>query len=94
MRSRQTALSLLPAVLFTSGMIGLPVLFLFVLGFFKIERGNFTSAPTTEAYASIFTDHFYIEMFFRSLWIALFVTLLCLLVGYPIAYLFYRAKGR
>jgi ABC-type spermidine/putrescine transport system permease subunit I len=94
MRARQTALSLLPAVLFTFGMIGLPVLFLFALGFFNIERGNFTSVPTTAAYASIFTDEFYLEMFFRSLWIALFVTLLCLLIGYPIAYLFYRAKGR
>jgi len=94
MRSRQTVLSLLPAVLFTTGMIGLPVVFLFVLGFFKIERGNFTAVPTTDAYASIFKDPFYLEMFFRSLWIALFVTFLCLLIGYPIAYLFYRAKGR
>ncbi len=94
MRSRYTVWSLLPAVLFTAGMIGLPTLFLFVLGFFKIERGNFTRVFTTEAYAAILKDRFYVEMFFRSLWIALFVTLLCLLIGYPIAFLFYRAKGR
>jgi ABC-type spermidine/putrescine transport system permease subunit I len=94
MRPRQTTWSLLPAVLFTSVMVGLPVLFLFVLGFFKTERGDFTSVFTTEAYASIFKDQFYVGMFLRSLWIALFVTLLCLLIGYPIAYLFYRAKGR
>jgi ABC-type spermidine/putrescine transport system permease subunit I len=94
MRSRQTTWSLLPAVLFTAVMVGLPVLFLFVLGFLKTERGTFTSAFSTKAYASIFKDEFYVEMFLRSLWIALFVTLLCLLIGYPIAYLFYRAKGR
>jgi len=75
-------------------MIGLPVIFLFVLSFFRIERGIFTSAFTTEAYTSIFKDGFYLEMAFRSLWIAFFVTVLCLLIGYPIAFLFYRAKGR
>jgi ABC-type spermidine/putrescine transport system permease subunit I len=94
MQSRRTTWSLLPAVLFTSVMAGLPVLFVFVLGFFKTERGNFTTEFTTTAYASIFKDRFYVEMFIRSLWIALFVTLLCLIIGYPIAYLFYRARGR
>jgi spermidine/putrescine transport system permease protein len=28
----------------------------------------------------------YVEIYFRSLWMAIFTTLLCLLIGYPIAY--------
>ena len=93
-KARQTRWGILPAVLFTTGMIGLPILFLFALGFFQVDRGTFSGKFSMEAYASIFRDTFYAEVFFRSLWIALLVTALCLLIGYPIAYLYYRAKGR
>jgi ABC-type spermidine/putrescine transport system permease subunit I len=75
-------------------MIGLPILLLFVLGFLRIDRGTFTGKFSIQGYASIFSDSFYAQVFLRTLWIAILVTLLCLVVGYPIAYLFYRAKGR
>ena len=87
-------LGVTPAVIFTAGMIGLPVLLLFMLGFLQIDRGTFSGKFSAKGYASVVTDPFYAQVFLRTLWIALAVTLLCLLIGYPIAYLFYRARGR
>jgi len=94
MRLVKAKLGVAPALLFTTAMIGLPTLFLFVLGFLDIDRGTFTGKLSAQGYASVFTDPFYALVFVRTLWIALLVTFLCLLIGYPIAYLFYRAKGR
>jgi ABC-type spermidine/putrescine transport system permease subunit I len=94
MNSGKSKWGFLPATIFTTLMIGLPVLLLFVLGFLKIDRGTFTGKFSIQGYASIFSDSFYAQVFLRTLWIAILVTLLCLVVGYPIAYLFYRAKGR
>ena len=81
-------------MIFTAAMIGLPVIFLFLLGFLKIDRGVFTGKFSPEGYAAIFTDPYYAQVFLRTLAIALLVTLLCLLLGYPIAFFFYRTQGR
>jgi len=94
MSSDKSRWGFLPAVVFTTLMIGLPVLLLFVLGFLDIDRGTFTGKFSLQGYASVVSDPFYAEVFLRTLWIAALVTLLCLVIGYPIAYLFYRAKGR
>src|SRR5271156_4757969 len=75
-------------------MVGLPLLLLFGLGFLQIERGVFTGHFSMHGYAAIFADPFYAQVFLRTLSIAVAVTVLCLLFGYPIAYLFYRANGR
>ena len=84
---------LVPATLFTVGMIGLPVLFLFFLGFLRVDRGNLSGGFSMHGYASVFTDPFYLFVFLRTLAIAAGVTVLCLLIGYPIAFLFHRARG-
>ncbi len=91
---RGSIAGVLPALAFTTVMVGLPLLLLFGLGFLQVERGTFTGHFSAHGYAGIFTDPFYAQVFARTLSIALGVTLLCLLFGYPIAYLFYRASGR
>ena len=82
-----------PAVLFTTGIIGLPILFLFVLGLLRVQRGNVTGGFSLHGYASVFGDPFYFFVFLRTLSIATGVTGLCLLIGYPIAFVFHRARG-
>jgi len=86
--------TLLPAVAFTVFMIGLPVLFLFALGFLQIQRGSFTGKFSAQGYTSVVSDPFYAQVFLRTLLIASGVTLLCLIIGYPIAFFFYRSRGR
>jgi putative spermidine/putrescine transport system permease protein len=92
--SRGSIAGAIPAVVFTGVMVGLPLLLLFGLGFLQIDRGVFTGHISMHGYASIFTDPFYAQVFVRTFLIAVVVTLLCLLFGYPIAYLFYRSRGR
>jgi len=46
---------------------------------------------TLESYARVFTDALYLELFLKSLWYALLTTLLCLLLGYPLALLIARS---
>jgi ABC-type spermidine/putrescine transport system permease subunit I len=86
--------SVVPAVVFTAAMIGIPVLFLFVLGFLKIDRGVFTGKFSPAGYSAIFTDPYYLQVFVRTLGISWLVTVLCLLLGYPIAFLFHRAGDK
>ncbi len=44
-------------------------------------------------YRTILLDHFYVSAYFSSLKIALFSTIGCLLIGYPMAYCIARAEG-
>ena len=83
-----------PAVLFTAAMLGLPLALLFSFGFFEINRGVFTGKVSAHGYIAIFSDPFYAQVFLRTLLIASFVTAVCLLFGYPIAYVFHRASAR
>jgi ABC-type spermidine/putrescine transport system permease subunit I len=91
---RGSIAGVIPALVFTTVMVGLPLLLLFGLGFLEIQRGAFTGRLSMHGYADIFTDPFYAQVFGRTLMIAVVVTLLCMLFGYPIAYLFYRSSGR
>jgi ABC-type spermidine/putrescine transport system permease subunit I len=91
---RGSIAGVLPALVFTSVMVGLPLLLLFGLGFLQVERGVFTGHLSAHGYSGIFTDPFYAQVFLRTFLIAMGVTLLCIFFGYPIAYLFYRSRGR
>jgi ABC-type spermidine/putrescine transport system permease subunit I len=74
-------------------MAALPLLLLFGLGFLEIDRGVFTGRVSMRGYGAIFTDPFYAQVFLRTLAIAGTVTLLCLIFGYPIAYVYHRSHG-
>lgn len=41
-----------------------------------------------------FLDPLYLQIFFRSVWIAVLTTVICLVVGYPFAYFIVRQPGR
>jgi putative spermidine/putrescine transport system permease protein len=74
-------------------MVALPLLMLFFLGLLQVSNGSFTGHLSLHGYGSVFGDRFYLFVFLRTLAIATGVTLLCLLIGYPIAYVFHHAQG-
>ena len=45
-------------------------------------------------YVKIFTDSFYLGVVWNTLWLSAVVTALCVVVGYPVAYLLVRHAGR
>ncbi len=78
----------LPASLFFLVFFVLPTASLFALSFNKGVAGSvaFTSALTLENYVRVFTRAIYYEAIGRSVGIGILVSLLCLALGYPLAY--------
>ena len=91
---QQFPLTLVPATLYLALMMLVPLLLLFSFGFLEIQRGVPTGQITFSAYREILTDPFYWFVFLRTFLIASTVTGLCLLLGYPIAYLYSLASKR
>ena len=49
--------------------------------------GNFIVNITSSNYAFIFSDFFYLQSYLNSLSLAFTSTLICLIIGYPIAFM-------
>jgi len=71
-----------------------PLILVFVVSF--ASRGAYGGIQwigTLANYASIF-DPLYLQIFWRSLWMAALTTVMCLVFGFPLAYLIARAPGK
>lgn len=67
-------------------LVILPLLLMFILTFFKTDGTNFSGAKLTiENYLEL-TDITYWEAIWNSFKIAFWTTLICFLIGYPVAY--------
>ena len=72
----------------------LPNILVIAVSFLTRDTSDFISLPVTiESYLRLI-DPLYFEVFVHSLWMAGITTLLCLLLGYPFAWLVSRAKPR
>jgi putative spermidine/putrescine transport system permease protein len=94
--ARHGLLLLTPLALVLAGFFLLPVLMLLPTSFREYLPGV-GLAPgvwTLENYVRIVTDDYYREVIWRTLGLGLFVTLACLLLGYPLAYLIARGPER
>ena len=87
-RSRHTLLLLMsPILAFLAVFFVWPVVL--VLGnSFGAESGLFGE------YIEFFASNTYVRIVFRTIFVAVTVTILCLLIGYPYAYLMARSKGK
>jgi spermidine/putrescine transport system permease protein len=84
----------------TPGALVIIVLFLaplcIVIGYSFLSRGSYGGVcepVTIENYRRLF-DPIYVQIIWRSFWIAATATLLCLLLGFPMALLIARSKRR
>jgi putative spermidine/putrescine transport system permease protein len=87
---------LAPLALVLIGFVLVPVIMMLPTSFREYEPG-LGLAPgvwTLENYTQIVTDDYYREVILRTLGLGLFVTLACLLLGYPVAYLIARGPER
>lgn len=90
--SRWTPYALsLPALALFTLMVLLPLALTTLLSFqqYDVDKGVQTGW-TLASYALILGDSYYYEIFFRTGWIAALVTLVCVLVGAPEAYILSR----
>lgn len=90
--SRATPYALsLPSIALFGLMVLLPLALTALLSFqeFDAEKGV-GAGFTLKSYALVLGDSYYYEIFFRTGWIAALVTLICVLVGAPEAYILSR----
>ena len=84
----------LPYILWMAVMIVLPML-LIVMYAFTVKGNDVTTFRFTfENFSNFFKDAVFIEVLERSLIIALATTVLCVLIGYPAAYIIANSKGK
>ena len=76
----------IPYIVWAVFMLVLPMV---LIAFYSITKpGNsiFSFSVTLEHYVTFFTDPDFLKILWRSLWIAIKTTIICLLLGYPVAY--------
>ena len=82
----------LPYIIWAAMMLVLPMALIAMYSF--MDQGNtiISFSFTLNHYVKFFTDPDFLLVLWRSLWIAIKTTIICLLLGYPIAYFISRSK--
>jgi putative spermidine/putrescine transport system permease protein len=84
-----------PALLLFAALLVVPLVLTAVLSFnvYDPATGPKAGEFTFEHYAQVFTDSYYHGIFWRTFWISGLVTLICVLVGAPEAYVLSRMRN-
>lgn len=95
-QSRLSAGALIgPATIVVAIGLLLPIAILFRYSFNQFRpRVMMVEAFTLENYVKFFTDPFYVAVFFTTLRVALICTAVCLVLGFPLAYVLARTQTR
>ncbi len=92
-RGLQVASLLFPAGLWLSLFFLLPLLIILAYSFAtRGANGVAVWAFTLDNYVKLFTTPDFVRIFLRSFWYGILTTILCLLVGYPMALAIVRAQ--
>ncbi|RMH50923.1 MAG: ABC transporter permease [Alphaproteobacteria bacterium] len=84
-----------PATVVTVIGLVLPVLLLLRYSLNRYDpRELMIETVTLENYVKFFTDAYYLEVFLTTLWVASLCTLVCLVAGFPLAYVLARTRAR
>ncbi len=84
-----------PATLYVGIGLLVPLAILLRYSLNQFVPGKFmVDALTVENYVKFFTDGYYIAVLLRTVRIALITTIICLLMGFPLAYVLARTRTR
>ena len=73
----------LPIIIYTTFLIALPILYIFVISLFKSDSyGGMISTITFQNYIELF-DSVYVKVFLQSSLLAIVTTIICILISYP-----------
>jgi putative spermidine/putrescine transport system permease protein len=94
-RLSTAALLVGPATIFVTIGLLIPIVILFRYSLNRFQPGLLmVDALTIENYVLFFTDPYYTATFYRTLRVAVVVTVLCLLFAFPLAYVMARTQSR
>ncbi len=84
-KDKAKILFLFPPIIYSIILILLPILYVFIISFFKSDSyGGMLKIFTLSNYIEIF-NFIYLKIFFKSVLVALITTLVCLIISYPFA---------
>lgn len=85
-------LGVTPAIFFLLVFFVAPFIVLLYYSLVPIEQGDIVGGPSLKTYADLLTDPFIYFLFGRTIGLSFLVTALCVLFGYPVAYLHSKIK--
>ena len=84
----------IPYIAWAAMMLVLPMALIALYSFTQPGNTIISFSFTLDHYVKFFTDPDFLLILWRSLWIAVKTTIICLLLGYPAAYFIARSKER
>lgn len=84
----------LPYIIWAALMLVLPMALIALYSFTRHGNSIISFSLTLEHYVKFFTDPDFLTVLTRSLWIAFKTTVICLILGYPIAYYISRSREK
>lgn len=84
----------IPYIVWAVLMLLLPMALIALYSITKHGNSIISFSFTLEHYVRFFTDPDFLLILWRSLWIAVKTTIICLLIGYPVAYFIARSEER
>lgn len=84
----------IPYIIWAMLMLVLPMLLIAFYSFTQPGNSIISFSVTLEHYIKFFTDADFLIILWRSLWIAVKTTIICLLIGYPVAYYISHCEER
>ena len=94
-RGLTASLLLAPATVFVAISLLVPMAILFRYSLNAFVPGKFmVDALTLDNYIKFFTDPYYASVLLRTMRVASICTLICLIVGFPLAYVLARTQSR
>jgi spermidine/putrescine transport system permease protein len=77
---------LFPGLFWLTLFFAIPLVVIIIYSFLtQGQTGNVVWTFTLSNYAKLFTEGLYVNAYWRSLWIGVVTTVVCLLIGYPLA---------
>lgn len=84
-----------PATVLTVLGLLLPLVLLFRYSFNLYDPTQFMiETVALDNYVKFFSDPYYLEVFWTTIWVAVVCTLACLVLGFPLAYVLARTQSR
>jgi ABC-type spermidine/putrescine transport system permease subunit I len=81
-----------PSILFLLVFFVAPFIVLLYYSLLTIDQGNIISGPSIQKYVQLLSDPFTYYLFGRTIALSILVTILCVIFGYPVAYLYSKIK--
>lgn len=91
-QGKASFLGVTPAILFLLIFFVAPFVVLLYYSLLTIEQGNIISGPSIDKYVELLSDPFTYYLFGRTIALSILVTVLCVIFGYPVAYLYSKIK--